>query len=90
MSPVAKSTADLVGSVGTQVFSRGGYQRGPLLPPCSLPHTCVLRFGPRTPLDGDSVHLKLAALRTHSLPLYWPLLSRDDRASDLAGIRPTI
>jgi hypothetical protein len=41
----------------------------------------------RTPLDGDSVHLELAAMRAHSLPLYGPLLSRHDRATHLAGFR---
>jgi hypothetical protein len=30
-------------------------------------------------LDGDSVHSECEALRTHSLPLHWTLLSRHDR-----------
>ena len=87
MSTVAKSTADWVSNVGykrSRVVGSKGYHRCCFVRPRASPCRGLDR---RTPLDGDRVHLKLAALWAHSLPLYRPLLSRDDRASDLTSCR---
>jgi hypothetical protein len=37
-------------------------------------------------LDGNGVHSQRKAVRTHPLPLHWPLLSRDERASRCAWL----
>jgi hypothetical protein len=38
----------------------------------------------RAELDGNGVPSQCKAVRTHPLPLHWPLLSRDDRAGRFA------
>jgi hypothetical protein len=45
------------------------------------------RMGGRARVDGDRLHPQFAPLRANPLPLYRPLLSRDDLAGDVGWRR---